>query len=581
MAYKDFIQALDKLLGYEYPSSYFILSSKLFHKVSIIFGFDSIEIDRGLSSTQIPYEELPNLQIIHTVKNGIFSTKSFLSLKSSKGIILEKIPSECEGDLKKIINLSKESSYSSRKQDIELFNTSNVRTFNVPLTTSGYSCIPYYNIFESFYSTEIGNKVLLDLLNTWYDDSDSYIEFLLEMIKLISEEGRIHFIGTGTSATFRIKKNWYIFTGSGYDTYSKNELDMYSEDDTKFYLANQNNPPEILSEFFESEVLICDDKITDNLLEYDEEIFNPSYEEDEYDDYDDSDEDDWDNDEESDSYEDSENDNFSDDDDESDDYDTDENDEDDDLSEIDQERIEREPEFASNIKRENELNRRIREDNPDLTITSDGSYPEYYNQKKRILIIGREDRGLDGADYNETVMEGYKTKKIGVNNGYKTPNAHTTHRRVLKYAKGLEDDLEYSDIENANDLADELGEKDGYSFAYINASKASNMKDNSQVLNKPQYDDFIDRNKKNGYLEKQMEILEPDIAVGMNLSDDTIDCLGKATKVSEEGSSTLYDIETENGEHYDFINLGSHLSSPFVNEEELYNEARKLSKKKK
>ena len=141
--------------------------------------------------------------------------------------------------------------------------------------------------------------------------------------------------------------------------------------------------------------------------------------------------------------------------------------------------------------------------------------------------------------------------------------------------------MEYSDIENANELADELGEKNGFSFAFVNASKASNMKDDSQVLNKPQYDDFIERNKKNGYLEEQMEILEPDIAIGMNLSDDTIDCLGKATKISEEGSSSLYDIETENGEHYDFINLGSHLSSPFVNEEDLYNEARKLSKKKK
>ena len=49
--------------------------------------------------------------------------------------------------------------------------------------------------------------------------------------------------------------------------------------------------------------------------------------------------------------------------------------------------------------------------------------------------------------------------------------------------------------------------------------------------------------------------------------------------VSSRGTGDI--IETENGEHYDFINLGSHLSSPFVNEEDLYNEARKLSKKKK
>ena len=468
--------------------------------------------------------------------------------------------------------------YSNYIQEVENFNKSAAGELKLPTSLLGYYCISHYELLSQFSSNEVGMRILEMLFNYGYE-AGKFADFIMKMINKASDFDNIHFVGMNEiyQLILKVKNTWYVFDSHSYSKYDKDDIDVYSNFCGMTYIADTY--PTLLATFYSCDVLICDDEITDNLLEYDDEIFNPPY------DYDDSEEDDE---EESDSYEDYEEDNYSDEDsyyedeeeDEGDDYEHEEYD-DDDLSEVDQERIDREAAFASNIRRENELNRRIRDDNPDLTITSDGSYPEYYNQRKRIVIIGREDRGLDGSDYNETLMEGYKSKKIGVNNGCKTPNAHTTHRRVLKYAKGLEDDLEYSDIENANDLADELGEKDGYSFAYINASKASNLKDNSQVLNKPQYDDFIERNKKNRYLEKQMEILEPDIAVGMNLSDDTIDCLGKATKVSEEGSSTLYDIETENGEHYDFINLGSHLSSPFVNEEDLYNEARKLSKKKK
>ena len=468
--------------------------------------------------------------------------------------------------------------------EVEKFNETVAGELKLPVSQLGYYCISHYDLLAKFASSEIGMKIM-EMLFSYSHDAGKFADFFMKMIEKCTDEKNTHFVGINTlfQLVVRAKNTWYVFGSNDYSKYNKNDIDVYS-DCGMTYIADTY--PTVLVMLYSCEVLLCDEEITDNILEYDDEIFNESYD---YD-YDDSEEDDddytendYDNSEE---YDDSCD--YDDSDDSDGEYDNDYcDDEDDDdseysdLSDVDQDRINSESEYAENIIKENELNKKIREDNPDLIITSDGSYPEYYNQKKRVVVIGREDRGLDGADYNETVLEGYKNKKIGVSNGYRTPNGHTTHRRILKYAKGLENDLEYSDIENANELADELGEKNGFSFAFVNASKASNMKDDSQVLNKTQYDDFIERNKKNGYLEEQMEILEPDIAIGMNLSDDTIDCLGKATKISEEGSSSLYDIETENGEHYDFINLGSHLSSPFVNEEDLYNEARKLSKKKK
>lgn len=73
------------------------------------------------------------------------------------------------------------------------------------------------------------------------------------------------------------------------------------------------------------------------------------------------------------------------------------------LSDFMNKRVKDEVHYKENIYKENELHQRIVEENPDMIITQDGSYPGYYNQTRRVCIIGHEDRGMEGAHYNEVM----------------------------------------------------------------------------------------------------------------------------------------------------------------------------------
>ncbi|SFI86136.1 hypothetical protein SAMN04487775_10791 [Treponema bryantii] len=611
MAFKEYLIELSKNNNI-YLNGYSIcLYKKFLSNAYITFCFDTIGIQHNNRICSISYEDLSKLKIQYNTK-GLFFSKNVISLVLNGKIIIQDLEPESENIISTIIKSTDSPIYSSPKQDLEDFNNSNNSDFKLPITPIGYEFIPKFSFLEQFNKTELGKMIIKPLLNYEIKSAASYFEFIKTIADTCNNKLKCFFLAYGNCyntpvLVLNISHMWYLYKSDKYTIYNEDDLDFYIEENHygKFaYLAEQTDPPELLVEFDNFD--IYDDYLDSISLEYDYDLFHPTEEyDDDYEDgdYDDSDDDDYVDDDYDDSDDDYENDDYDDseDDYEDDDYDNSEDDEsnvndydeeyedsytnnysdnEEELCDTDLQRLEEESEFADNIIRENELNKKIREENPDLIVTSDGSYPGYYKQKRKIAIIGREDRGMDGADYNEVMYEAYKEHKIHVNGGTKTPSQHSTHRRILKYAKGLEDNLEFSEINNANDLADELGENDGFSFAYVNASKASNMRDDSQTLNVPQYNDFIERNKEKGYLEEQMQILEPDIAIGMNLSQETIDCLGNVTKIAEEGSSTLYEVETENGQTYDFINLGSHLSSPRVDEEGLYNEALKLSRKK-
>ena len=438
MSYQNFLQALDKALGYNYPCSSFELSSRIFHSFSIFFYFDEISIKRGFSYIQLEYEELPKLELLRIEKQKRTKTKVSLALKKDNTIILEKIPAECESSLKKILDLSKEDFYSSQKQDIESFNALKNGKFEIPLTPVGYSSIPYYKVFDEFYSTEIGNRILEDLFYAGVDKTDNYIKFLLEMIEIIYNKQKVHFVGIGTDVAFRIKSKWYIYYDSdyaGYSTYSKDELDVY-EDATSsvYYLADQNDPPEKVGEFYN--ILFCDRKITDNLLDYDEEIFNPSYD-------DDDDEDDEDDDDEYDE---------DDDDDEEDDDDDDDNDDDNDDDEDDEydfdERI---------IDRADELGLSDDKTEP----ITDGIINEayYYDSSIQILWVLKEpyDSGGGGWSLCSNLIDNYREAYDEV----------PTYREIINTSYCLLNNI--SIIED--DLSDSQIEETINSIAIINTSK--------------------------------------------------------------------------------------------------------------
>ena len=247
------------------------------------------------------------------------------------------------------------------------------------------------------------------------------------------------------------------------------------------------------------------------------------------------------------------------------------------LPESKRKRLENEKAHEINIREETAIIKKMQTENPDVVITPDGSYPNYYNQILKIVIIGREDRGLYGADLIDTLLGAYKKLKIGVNNGYESPNQLGVHRKSLKYVFGLIHNLDYKDIPNANDLGKKLGEKDEFSYAALNESKVSNMRDDSQVLNRPQYEDFVDRNAKKGYMREQMGVLKPDLAIGQRISEKTINSLGKAEKIASENGTDLYKITSPDGRVYKLINNRNHFSARAVSDEVEYSTIRKLA----
>lgn len=247
----------------------------------------------------------------------------------------------------------------------------------------------------------------------------------------------------------------------------------------------------------------------------------------------------------------------------------------DDLPNTKKQRLEKESSYSEKILDEYKLNKQIQFENPDYITTPDGSYPNYYNQKYKVMFIGREDRGLAGDDYNDTLLYAYKNKSIEVKNGTKTPNELGVHRKCLKYSYGLQNDFEFSDIPNANILCDKLGTD--FSFAYVNESKASNLSENSQHLGVEQYNTFLSRNLDHNYLKKQISILSPSIIICQNINLKSISNLGEIMDTKELNGSIAYKIKIDNN-LYTVINNSCHFSASKIKDSDEYETIRELSK---
>lgn len=214
-------------------------------------------------------------------------------------------------------------------------------------------------------------------------------------------------------------------------------------------------------------------------------------------------------------------------------------------------------------KAEAQLLEKIKKQNPDHEILLDGSYPGYYKQNVKILFVGKNANGIDGAEYSEAMIKAYKAHAIKSKNGTMTPSAHIVHRRSLKYVYGIENNLPYKAIPKANDLADIVGEDNGFSFARINVFKNT---DESQVEDP-------------SLLQEQIAILKCDIAIGMKLDEEALKQLGSLQKEAKSGTSTLYTVTDASGRKYKLINTGIYFSDPKGGDAILYEEIRRLYKR--
>lgn len=148
---------------------------------------------------------------------------------------------------------------------------------------------------------------------------------------------------------------------------------------------------------------------------------------------------------------------------------------------------------------------------PSACFAKDGFFPGYFSQKRKILFIGREPRNIGGFDFRDTTKE-YFYKDFGNNNSW--------WRRIFYIVYGIKTEGEFifENIPPANQILDEMYEKNDFGFACINISKYSNDSKNWQTKI-----DLVHRFLKDSELEKtnffrrQLEILNPDIIITANL----------------------------------------------------------------
>jgi len=147
---------------------------------------------------------------------------------------------------------------------------------------------------------------------------------------------------------------------------------------------------------------------------------------------------------------------------------------------------------------------------PKAPFVFDGFFPEYEGQGYRILFIGRESYGEADNDYIRALLDG------------EMRNTDNFHSRLLYIAYGiLNGEHTISDwikMPNAKQLNHVFAEKDGFSYAFMNASKLNNNSGTTDV-DAGLFSDFIADPQNQAYFLKEIEILAPDIIISGNLGD--------------------------------------------------------------
>jgi len=171
----------------------------------------------------------------------------------------------------------------------------------------------------------------------------------------------------------------------------------------------------------------------------------------------------------------------------------------------------------------------------------DGFYPNYFEQKPRILFIGRESRYISGCNYMEVLYDAYRnTKYIGDQH----INANWFHKRMIYIAFGLINGMpNWQEIPNADDIGDTFGEDAGISFAFMNISKLSNESEKFQS-------DFevikiaheISTQKRN-FIREEIGILDPEVIVTMGLGE-MLESLGTLTPIHKSEYANSYWLDT-------------------------------------
>ncbi|MBX3722824.1 MAG: hypothetical protein KF713_13365 [Turneriella sp.] len=170
----------------------------------------------------------------------------------------------------------------------------------------------------------------------------------------------------------------------------------------------------------------------------------------------------------------------------------------------------------------------------------DGFYPFYFDQKVKILFVGRESRGLSGCNYIEALFKAYKNKVIGKQH----INSAFLHKRLMYITYGLNRDFaDWNDIPFADKIVESFGVKRGISCAFMNISKFSNegkrWESDWELINASF---AASRTEGKNLIQAEVEILSPDVIITMHLGDK-IKALGSIELLDSVGSVSAYRVD--------------------------------------
>lgn len=176
---------------------------------------------------------------------------------------------------------------------------------------------------------------------------------------------------------------------------------------------------------------------------------------------------------------------------------------------------------------------------------ADGFYPYYFQQKIKLLFVGRESLGMSGLDYISELFNAYKNNRIG--NCHINQPGCSFHNRLMYVAYGLLNGMpEWQTIDYADKLTPRFGEKDGFSFAFMNISKLSNESANWQanwrLINAAVKASTHERN----FIQEEVALLEPDVVIAMHLDKAHLDSIGSSKLLEENQNISAYALKTAN-----------------------------------
>lgn len=215
---------------------------------------------------------------------------------------------------------------------------------------------------------------------------------------------------------------------------------------------------------------------------------------------------------------------------------------------------------------------------PDLYV-EDGFFPYYKQQKIKVLFIGREARRIGGCGYIDVMYKAFRDGKVDG----RSLNCHQFHALMLAITYGLQNNFEaYELVPRATVIGRKFASEEGISYAFMNLSKFSNetdtsWKSNQQLINTflqlSEIDNSLDGTDKKSFFAREIELLSPDIIIGMNLNEDEkrnrYKFLGELTDqkwYGKQGQVCSQTLKTQLGEYPLFDTF--HFSAPNKCEEE-------------